>query len=292
MTWFDEPVDFLRRAIRTTGEAGMDVLVALDGSYALMENPKASSPPSQHKVIQKEAARAGLELVLAVPAEPWPTEMDKRTAAFDIALSRAEVGRDWFFVLDADYELHASPDFRRVLGLVETDVGLIRVATPPGPGGSATHGPPPVGTFRSLFRAQKITVGPNHFTYKTEDGRVLFGLEFGEEQVPAFDFTGLLDVVHYTYHRPKARVQRQFDYYRARDKAAVEFGTCAACGQRQARTYVPRIVERLEDGRAAANQIEVCEVCHPDEIIALKAKARELDLDLDQVEAAIVKLPS
>lgn len=281
--FFDEPPEFLQRMVKSAAAAGVDTIVAVDGAYALLPGGQPSSDPKQAKALLSAARAAGVRLVLDTPNEVWESEVAKRNHLFALALTVAEQGRDWLFVCDADYEVKANRDlFLAKLLTVDTDVASVLAYTPPGPNGSVTFGPPERTEFRALFRAQKITLRVNHWSYFAEDGRRLWGSGL-TELAPATDLSGIVGFTHWTYFRPKARIARQFDYYRARDKAQIERAPCTVCGETLSTVTVPYFV-RDDEGNVEAALRETCDDCYG---IALReAQQKAADWNLEELVAS------
>jgi hypothetical protein len=128
----------------------------------------------------------------------------------------------------------------------------------------------------------------NHWTYlRASDRKVLWGGSWEQELLPAEDVSEVMHVIHKTYFRPRQRVKRQFDYYRTRDRERSEFGTCVLCKREDAAMLVPKIIERLPDGRGYAAHVEACPQCAAAAITELKREAETMGLDLEQVERAV-----
>lgn len=296
LSWFDEERATLSRAIVSAARAGCTHLVAVDGRYALYDATRTLSPHRQRMVIEQTAEGFHLDLTLSCPREPWPTEMEKRTHMFALA---AVLPVDWLLVLDADFEVKPC-DLGVLLGQLGEgpghEVAQVELHTPPGPGGNARFGPPPVMPFRCLYRqGTPIVVGPNHYTYTRtsyrtpklshgditgHDTRYLWGNDTENALVPAADLTADVKIVHHTYHRPKPRVSAQFDYYRARDKQGVEAGLCRKCRERTALFMVPAGVKELSGDRdLSIGWAEVCEQCRDSMVEAAVVEAARLGAD-------------
>ena len=100
LNWYDEPVELLREAI--AGAAIIcDRIVAADGAYALVQDKRPLSPPSQRKAIEAEAA-SRRQLVQFVTGRIYEGQVHKR----NITLQWAKNNSDWVMVLDADWRIH------------------------------------------------------------------------------------------------------------------------------------------------------------------------------------------
>lgn len=205
---------------------GVDHLCALDGPYAQWPDQRVRSTPLEHAVLRRACDNVGIGITIESRGRPWKTEMDKRTNLFRMG-DRQEA--DWFLVIDADtVVLHTGSDCKQQLAELDTDVAWSHFVEPR-PSGS--HKP---FELRNFFRAiPGITVGPNHYTYTTPDGRRLWGRHPCE---PAAEISVLLE--HRSFLRPADRFQASRAYYRTRDESAIEAGSCEICGE-SARTELP-----------------------------------------------------
>jgi hypothetical protein len=274
LAWYYEPEGFLERAIESAGKAGVTHLVAVDGAYALFPDGEPQSPETNLVAIYAAAERAGMECWLYIPDACWPTEASKRSFLFQKA---HELGVDWLYVMDADFDLVCSRLLPEILAEVEEDVGFVRLLTPPGPGGSVAFGPAVRDEMKLLYRGNlDIRVVGNHYTYQAADGRFLFGNRAEVEEVPAADLTEEVVVHHWSYHRQKWRIASQYDYYRARDKAGIERSQCR-CGEAATSMVTSRLTEHPDGWEAS--WLPVCERCLPDAERKTKSEARRLGID-------------
>lgn len=104
LVWYDEPPRLLRQAVRSAAVI-CDRIVAADGAYELVTDPKPSSPPSQRAAIRDEARKHGLEVAF-VRSRIWPGQVAKR----DFVLQIAKQDSDWVMVLDADWHITGDRD--------------------------------------------------------------------------------------------------------------------------------------------------------------------------------------
>lgn len=93
LSWYDEPVDWLRECVASARFC--DHLIAVDGAYS--DFPGAADAPSSPPE-QAEALRA-LGCEVHVQQEPWAGEVSKRDYTIQLAVAS---GADWVFVIDAD----------------------------------------------------------------------------------------------------------------------------------------------------------------------------------------------
>ena len=268
LAWYDEPPTFLYRAVTTAIErAGADVIVAVDGRYALLgdDDVPVESPREQFDAIVEATRGTTAMLVHHRPVEPWPTEMEKRTRLFALAESVLDRDRDWMLVLDADFEVVRADRLRERLAAAaarDLHVAEILLHTPPGPARRGRVGCPTLMPMRAVFstRESPIRVDGNHYTYVGRGGR-LWGTG-GREFVPAADLLADVLIVHWTWHRPERRVERQYAYYRARDASGDERTPCERCGERLAVALVPTDIRDL-GSRVDGAWVPVCEGCEP-----------------------------
>lgn len=101
LSYWDESPTWLAATIASLGRV-CDHIVALDGRYALFGDTRVASPQEQADAISHAAYGAGVGLTLVQPRRVFLDEMDKRTALFQHGLADAEIGTDWFLILDAD----------------------------------------------------------------------------------------------------------------------------------------------------------------------------------------------
>lgn len=233
LSFFDEPVENLTRCVIGLRRAGVDHLVAVDGRYALYQADEHLSHPNQHAAIVLACREAGIALTLHTPGGAWErNETEKRSFLF--ALGHAvSVPGDWLLVMDADEFIVQVPDDLRDR-LAATDLDVAEVALMDMVAARIDRPDFPVmTTVRKLFRAQRITVGPAHWDYMTDDGRMLWGSEGGDRgrnglMEPALELLDL-QVEHHPDRRPKARLEAKLWYYARRDDAGIEMGACSWC---------------------------------------------------------------
>src|SRR3990172_10411508 len=115
LSWFEERPDWLYECITSLQKAGVDHVVATDGAYGLFKGAKRRSTDAEHEAIREAAEDAGLGLTVKVPPAVWDSEVSKRGYMFRAAERIAEVGRDWYFVVDADCVVMDAPDVPQIL---------------------------------------------------------------------------------------------------------------------------------------------------------------------------------
>lgn len=122
LSWFDEPVELLRQAVRSAAVI-CDRIVAADGAFWFVHDKKASSPKRQKLVISEEAKRCGLKPVF-LPPRIWEGQVTKR----DAVLQEAMKGSDWVMTLDADWKIHGDRTKIRFELEAMLDEGIDQVA--------------------------------------------------------------------------------------------------------------------------------------------------------------------
>lgn len=230
VSFYDEPIENIARCLVGLQRAGVGHVIALDGAYRLFPNGTPASPGNQHAAWITGTRELGMSCTLHVPANVWSgNECEKRTALFAYALAASKPG-DWFLVIDGDEFITEVPDdLNACLQATDLDVGEFeafdviahRIARPDMP----VRFP-----VRKLFRAQPITVGPAHCTYRAADGRLLWGATRTQNSEPTFEVAGMV-VEHHADRRPIERLSAKLAYYRARDDARIERGECHWCGE-------------------------------------------------------------
>jgi hypothetical protein len=241
LSYYQEPDRFLRDCVKSLAKIGVTKLVALDGAYALYPGAKASSPVSNHRAIEKTAAKAGIETHHFVPDEPWSgNEVHKRWTLFDLAEEITDP-TDWWFVVDGDEMVtHAPDDLPR--RLADTACGAATATL-----WSADEEQP----LRMFFRAERgLRPRGNHYTYATEDGRVFWGGYLAETE-PALDLP--VKVEHRTFQRPESRRSASLAFYDKRDAKGAETHKCAWCGT-GTQVTIPFGWERVNAGKGATAQ--------------------------------------
>lgn len=266
LSFYDEAPDVLSECIAALAVRGdIDHLVAVDGVYRTYPHESPVSPVEQHAAVMVAARRHNIPLTFHVPSVAWGGgEVEKRTALFKIGLSVAERG-DWFWVQDADQFVREAPGLKERLAATDHDVATIRLhdrVIERIPFDQRAPGMVEDFQMRALFRAQPITVAVNHYTYVTDDGRVLWGGSApGQGMVEALDMQDVI-VDHCPDRRTAQRQQGKHAYYIDRDARGLELGDCMVCqSPRRARSKVPsdlRIVVLGGRRVPAGTWIEVC----------------------------------
>lgn len=211
LSWYDEDPAWLTRCVKSLALAKVDHLIALDGPYALFDGP-AKSPDDQTDAI-----------LLAAPCDVSVhrggydgNEVEKRNRLWELAEQHAKPG-DWYMVFDADeYVTEAPADLHALLEGTSFDVGAVQLIEP-GHSQGTIHFP----TFPMFFRAiPGIRCHRDHFTYRTPDGRNLWGNAKTQRLEPRA-MTGVV-VRHESELRNPMRRSRAKRYYAGRDAAGIE----------------------------------------------------------------------
>lgn len=222
LSWFDERPEDLRRAVRSHAAPGfIDALVAVDGRYALYGHGESVSAPEQYAAIEQEARAQAIDLVLVRRETPWEGEVHKRGHLFRLGLAMAEVGDDWFWIIDGDNELaeHAGPDaFRARLASTEHHVAEV-ILSEPGKLWQDVRRP-----MRQLFRALSgFSPYGSHWHYVArvdDDWRYLWGPK-ERRLLPAIELHEVV-VRHHHADREQERRNAAYSYYAKRDERKVE----------------------------------------------------------------------
>jgi hypothetical protein len=212
LSFYAEQPHELHRLIASLPKAGVTHLVALDGRY---REYKPGSPDTSryeaHEAIMAACDNADIGLTLHVEG-PWDTEMAKRTFLFDIA--RKQMAEDeWWMVVDGDEEVGSVCGYPpSVLATTHLDVATVVMETAGGHTQDVAH--------RMWFRAMPggITVEGNHYTYRDQAGRTLWGHALADQLEPAQPLRML--ILH--HERDAARRTDKLGYYLHRDRNSLE----------------------------------------------------------------------
>lgn len=155
LSWYDERPTQLDACVRSLA-GHVDALIAWGGRWRY--HPAAGEDASAYEAaaIRDAAEAIGLPVVATVfdPADPWPSQVDKRNQLMRAACRAVEAAElaSWLLVIDADERLEAT-DLRDVLPNVTTNVATVK----------HSDGRP----LRRLFRARPaLWVGPTHADYR------------------------------------------------------------------------------------------------------------------------------
>jgi hypothetical protein len=215
LSWYEEPASWLAECVAGLAKL-CDHLVAVDGPYARFPGAirKPASGSEQADTIARTAAGAGIGCTIHAPRQPWwGNEVEKRGFMFDLAMTIAEPGNDWFVRVDAD-EVFTTvpPDTRALLAATERDVAEVTMWERGIDDGQDSQFP-----IRVAFRALPgIRIQQAHYvvTVPGPDGRVraLVGNDSVHKQEPA---EPLWDVrlEHRTRQRPAMRRAAKDQYY-------------------------------------------------------------------------------
>ena len=218
LSWYDEDPGWLAKTVHSLELLKVDRLIAVDGAYALFPGGKAESPRDQAAVIKAAAAEIGVSYHLAAPAAPWKgNEVEKRNYLFQQAEWYTD-HRDWYFVIDADEHVtKVGPYLKERLTASLFDVGAVELVQPGGPLGTVVFP-----THPKFFRAIRgLRCHGDHFTYRTPDGRNLWGDAKRARLEPRLNLSDVV-VEHRREYRPPERRRAAQGYYDARDEAGIE----------------------------------------------------------------------
>jgi hypothetical protein len=263
---YDEPPMMVAMMLNGLARLGCDHVVCLDGGYALYPDAKPVSHPDMVQACVG-AITFGMGVSYIAPQTPWlRNEIEKRTALFRHGLAHAQ-RNDWFLVVDADEAyVQWPPDLKARLAATEHDVASVHVYDKAGERIFQAGGTPALlatGAHqefdtRRFFRAQEIVVGPNHFTYRTRDGRILWQSSAPVEE-PCLDLTGVVALEHHPGMRDAARQAAKWAYYTQRDESGFERGPCISCGE----PALHRLPHgwKLRKGKPFASMADFCDAC-------------------------------
>jgi hypothetical protein len=298
ISWYDEAPSWLSACVASLAKVGCDHIVALDGAYAFYPEGKPRSGPEQAEAIYRTAEGAGMGCTIHAPSEVWlGNEVEKRSKLFEIAEVISEPNVDWWFVMDAD-QVVIDPDpstLKPRLEATDLDVAETMFEERMDPYATKlkaetarkTHWNRTTQfTVRNLFRAlPQLRLATNHFTYRTADGRRLWGnAVMGEAALEPALLLHDVRIEHRTWFRDLARHESQYTYYRRREELGIEKGECHFCHLR-ADKMVPFDFERTEhEGKPAfaAGWVEVCEDCEPELDKRNRARLSYLGYDEEQ----------
>lgn len=242
LSWFDESPTWLAQTIASMARM-CDYVVAVDGRYALYDDPRVVSSIAEHDAIVQTARGAGLGITLHVPTQAWRDEMHKRTASFQLAQLVAEPHRDWFTVLDGDEVfVEAAPrdlivaklDGFAAAGVRTATVTLRDVADPHENAQRTSFGMglavPHVVQCRvpRLFRfPENLRVVGYHYNYVGEDEHGEPVELWGQDNAARYrtEWGCMIDDVvieHKHQQRPKVRKAQRERYYQDRDAVQLE----------------------------------------------------------------------
>lgn len=199
LAWYREPPEFLDRLVRSL--AGLvDVLVALDGAWALFPDAEPHSTLAEGMALHEAALDAGVRLELRTPEIVFESQVAKRAALMALA---AEHG-DWVLVVDADEHVSRKLPLglRYELGRTDRVVGEVLLRNMQA--GKLLGG----GLSRRLYRAG-TTVEIVHSGY-TFEGRQLLPGE------PTVDVRDLVTIEHDYANRGPERNAQAAEYLRRR----------------------------------------------------------------------------
>ena len=265
LAYYDEPCSALAACVSSLTHAGVDHIIASDGAYALYPEAKPSSPPDQAHTIHTTAQTLGIASTIHTPSTVWiGNEVEKRTHLFQLAHAVSAPG-DWWFVIDADEIILTAPtDLKAQLERTEHHVAQATLTELRDLNDTAAqqfnwprHGQFP---FRMLFKAQPIHCRTNHYTYVTDDDRVLWASDSALQE-PALDLPDLI-VEHRANQRHQDRRDDKNTYYKRRDHLGVERGECAwdGCDQPGVKNVARDFRLSTKDRRGyVADLVEACE---------------------------------
>jgi hypothetical protein len=218
LSWYDEPPQALATMIRSLTKIPVTRLIALDGAYSLYPDARHRSSSEEYRAIIHTTHHLGIDLTIHTPSTVWAgNEVEKRNRLFELA-EQVTGPDDWYMVIDADEEvLQAPEDVPARLASSPFDVAGITLKEPGHPLGTIVFD-----TFPMFFRAIRgIRCHQDHFTYRTPDGRNLWGDAKRTRLEPRLNLDGLV-VEHRNQLRHPDRRKAAVTYYDRRDELGVE----------------------------------------------------------------------
>jgi hypothetical protein len=212
LSFYDEQPAQLERLVASLPVAGVTHLVALDGAYSLYPGGKAKSPLVQTKALRAACRTHGIKLTLEQPTSTWAgNEIEKRSRLF-AAAETITTEHDWLLIMDADETVDKAPaDLHVRLADSWFDVGELTYR-------EANRTIP----FPKLFRAIRgLHCHANHYTYRTPDGRHLWGNAHTFRLEPRLPVTDMY-VTHRPTNRTTDRLEARAGYYKTRDQLGIE----------------------------------------------------------------------
>jgi hypothetical protein len=278
LSFYDEQTTDLERLVRSLPQAGVTHLLALDGAYCLYPNAQPASSQAEHTTLKQAASAAGLTFHLRIPPTPWQgNEVEKRTALFHLA-ERLTTPDDWYLVIDGDEHLTQPADLTSLHDSTFDVAEITYTETKPDGQEYTVHSP-------RLFRAIRgLHCFRNHYTYRTPDGRLLWGNARTDRLEPRH-------IAHQLHmrHEPRDAIRRRQaqDYYTQRDAKRVESGRCQLCDDNMATQRVYANVHPHGKGYTA-DALELCTTCAP--VFAEQNQATASRLGLDPTTLAPINI--
>lgn len=239
LIFFDESPTWLSASIASFTKLGMTDLVAVDGAYELYPDGQRKSGSEQHAAIYEISAALGIGTLLYVPPRLWVDEVEKRNCSLALAEQLVEdPERDFYVRFDADeFVTDVDINVTKVLRKTPHDVASITLwerydpFAPGEPGMNSTHARVTAQDIQVFFRAiPGLRLAGNHYTYRTPDGRNLWGNKHNLEIEEVEHLRGAR-VEHRTNLRDSPRHLQKRIYYQRREQAGYERDSCAFCDE-------------------------------------------------------------
>jgi hypothetical protein len=260
LAWYREDPGWLRDTIQALAHVPADHLIAIDGAYDLYPGGEPRSTLPEYEAIITACEGLGIGLTLHTPQATWAgNECEKRSKLFELGDQEA-TPEDWFLVIDADEIITTAPaDLRDQLAATPYDVAAVTFSEPH-PTLKRRDYPMPI-----LFRAGPgIQVVGNHFTYKTLDGRYLWGNATTDDLEPRLDLTATFRLEHLTHYRDLDRRITASEYYQRRKENVTEDFICGHPTCEATASYSLPIHWHPNEGGYVAEWIWVCSKHQPE----------------------------
>ena len=233
LSWYDEAPHWLATAVAGFARV-CDLIVAVDGAYALYPGARPCSHPQQAEAVLSAAEAAGVACLLHRPQKLFfGNEVEKRNLT--LRLAAPFLGEDdWVLAFDADCHVFKCDQIRVRGELENTDAllasytflnvedafvnpDLARLSSVDDFSTEST------GRTRDIYRWHpSLLYGPQHWVVSREfDGERLW-LRHSKDGVDSHDLDASLVVYHRSRDRAKVRQDAQQGYYDARELHGVE----------------------------------------------------------------------
>lgn len=199
-----------------------DHVVAVDGRYEHFPSDHDVSAPEQYDAIRDGCTDGCMGLTLQRSCAPWPGEVEKRAAMFDVGLSHAASADDWFLIVDADVQVENVADgWREALTTTVADCAKVRCRNVR-PDGKLMDDV----TYRGFYRALPgLTVQGAHWNYVIPGANPRYLWMDPSARVSTefcADLTPFVTVHHRNLDRTAERSWAARMYYRKRDELTLE----------------------------------------------------------------------
>ena len=218
LSFHDEDHNLLRAALESAGRAGVSMILAVPGPYALYPHRHVEPTSSELNAIFAAGRDFDMEVDLLAPRIWEGNEVAKRQSMLQRALELTQP-HDWLLVLDADYLIIRVPtDLEHRLDPAY-DVASAKFVEHFDQQGVAIESPLRQPIY-CLHRARRdLHMGTNHYTYVTGRGQTSI---IRHTSMPCLNLYDEMTVEHRRHLRAKVKLDAQASYYEQRDVLRVE----------------------------------------------------------------------